>query len=199
MGGPSPQEKAGQALFSQIGGTSANVPDLFSGFSYPFSAAKQFGALTDYTNLGTKSIKRQTAENVAGAGSATTSALTSRGYGGSILSDAVGKAREGAAAGGTNALEKLQADRLALLPGIMATANKQAFDVTSAENATNIQNMQNQFQKWAMQQGLLGSFSSSNTLGDVLGGITSVGSLLPGVGKFISALKGPVEAAAGGS
>ncbi|MHB8483270.1 MAG: hypothetical protein ACYDBV_11155 [Nitrospiria bacterium] len=173
MSTTSPQEQQAQQLYGQVGSFNSQAPNLFQNYKMPFSPNQQIGALNDYTNQGVQSINQQTQTNANQAGGGAMANALSHGYGGSIAQGLASGAREQAGAAGTNALQQLQANRLALLPGIMSGANQQQFNVTGAEQGVNQQNILNRMNQFGQQQGLLGAFSPNSTLDDILAGLNT--------------------------
>lgn len=188
MAGNSPRENVAQSIFNQMQGYNPTAQNRFASMKFPFSPQESIKAVNDYTNLGESSLNKLIGRNVASAGSSAAESLGSRGYGGSILQTAVSGARENAASAGTSALEKLQQDRLKILPSIMGSANQQELQRTQGAQSADFQNIQDQFNKYRGLEGLLGAFSNTNTLGDILGVVTAISNLLPGAAKLISAI-----------
>jgi hypothetical protein len=186
MAGASPQQQQGQKLFNEIGATNFQAPNLFSNYNMPFSPSQQIGALNDYTTQGTQAINQQTATQANTAGNAAAANAASQGISGSIGTDLATGAREQAGAQGTNALQELQAQRLSLLPSIMSNANTQQLQVTQGAQNADFQNIQNLFNQFGGQEKLLGSFSNSNGLGDVLSVLNTLGNLGADAGKMFT-------------
>lgn len=170
MSGTSDREQKSSDLYNRIG----SMPNRFENYKTPYSGEEQIGKINQYTDLGGQILSRQGAENVAKAGSGAAASMQSRGYGGSILQDAVSGAREKSSASTNNALQELQAHRLSLLPGIMASANQNQLAITQgAQNAD--------YSKFGSLASLLGEFSGSSTLDDVLAGLRTGGNLATGI------------------
>ncbi len=177
----SPRERKAGELFSDPSRYQAQ--NRFSNMQMPYSGSDQLGALNQFTELGTQSLKRQGAENVAGARSGAAKSMGSRGYGGSILQDAISGAGAQAGAGTTNALQELQARRLGLMPGIMQGANAQELQRTGGAQSADFQNISNLF---GANNAYLQSLSGDSTLDDILGIATTAGGLATGTGSLIS-------------
>ncbi len=184
MSTTSPREQQAQQLYGQVGSFNSQAPNLFANYQQPFSPQQQIGALNNYTNQGAQSINQQTQTNANQAGGGAMANALSHGYGGSIAQGLASGAQEQAGAAGTNALQQLQANRLALLPGIMSNANQQQFNITGAQQGVDQQNIQNQMGQYGQEQGLLGAFSNNSTLDDILAGLNTAGGIVGGLGKI---------------
>ena len=129
MAGKSDQEKAAERQYSTVSKFNPTARNRFEGMQLPFDP-KSFGAMFDRgTGAGAQLLKKQTKQDVGAATKATTAGLQSRGAGGSVLQDAIAKARAGVSAGGTNALQKFMVNRLGQKPQVLAGANQQSLAI----------------------------------------------------------------------
>lgn len=168
MGGKSDQEKASENLYSDISNINPEVNNRFNNFVYPYSGKQRENAFNKATDKSVKTLKQINQENTAKSGQAAASNYQSRGLGGSILQDAIAKARAKESAGGTSAITKLMTNRLNQLPGLMSTGNKEAFNLTGAQQNVDLQNLMNMFSKFGAQQGAIGGLDSGTWFDDLL-------------------------------
>lgn len=180
MSGQSDQEKASGKLYSQVSGYNPKVKNRYDNpNALPFSGNRMITAFNNATNKGVKDLKRSTTENVNRAQKSTTAGLQSRGYGGSILEDAIAKARAEASGQGTNAIRSLMTNRLNQLPGLMQQGNLNQLAMLSGATGVDFGNVKNMFNKFGMEGGAIQGLSDDTWLDDLLAVANTAGGFVP--------------------
>jgi hypothetical protein len=185
MGTTSPAERQQQKLYRQFQGFNPQAANRFANLQLPYSGENMIGELNRYTDLSRGQLTKQIGSDINQAGSGVGSALSSRGYGGSILSDAISGARERAASSGQNALTNLMAQRLSLLPSIMQNANQNQLAITYGAQNADFGNIANMFKKYGMQSDLINqAFDTSSTFDDILGVANTAANIFGSIAKI---------------
>ena len=169
MVGNSSKEQASKGLYGDISGFDPNVKNRFDNAGVlPFNPSSLVPAFNRATDKGVSTLKRMSGENVKTAQQSTTAGLQSRGYGGSILEDAIAKSRARTSGQGTNAIQQFLTNRAGQLPGVMNQANQTGLRLTGAQQGVDFQNILNMFRKFGSQQGSIKGLSDTTTFDDIL-------------------------------
>jgi len=168
MGGKSDQEKASEKQYADISKFNPTVQNRFEGNVLPHAPNSFLPAFNQATQAGVKDLGRQTGKNIKTAQKSTTAGMQSRGYGGSILQDAIAKARAGESETGTNAIKNLLTQRLGMLPGVMGAANQQQMGLLGAQQGVDFGNIQNMFNKFGAKGGAIQGLSDDTWLDSLL-------------------------------
>jgi len=179
MGGQSDQEKAAQNQYNQVSGFNPNVKNRFDNFNLPYDPKSLVGSFNHATSAGVNTIKRNTKSKVNAAGKSAAAGLQSRGYGGSVLEDAISKARAKESEGGTKSITSLLTSRLGQLPGVLSSANQQSTIVPRLGQQTDFQNIANMFNKFGLQGNAIQGLSDNTWLDDALAVGNTAGQFLP--------------------
>lgn len=179
MGGQSDQEKAAEKQYNQVSSFNPTVRNRFANMRLPYAPGGMLPEYNKATASGMRDIQKQTGTNVKQAQKSTAAGLQSRGMGGSILEDAIGKARAQEAEGGTNAIRKFMTSRLSGIPNIMNLANQTQMGLTGKQQGVDFQNIANMFNKFGAQGAALGGLSDDTWLDDTLAVGNTVGNFIP--------------------
>lgn len=180
MTGKSDQEKASEGLFSSIKGFDPTAKNRFTQPGVlPHKPSSLLNTFRGATKSGVKDLSRQTDKNVKTAQKSTTAGLGSRGFGGSILEDAVAKSRSTASGQGTNAIRKFITDRKGQETGVKALANKQGLQLTGAQQGVDFQNILNMFQKFGSLGSAIGGLDDDTFLDELFAGLNTASNFVP--------------------
>lgn len=179
FGGESDQEAASKKQYEQISRFNPTVQNRFNNLNLPFSPAGMLPAFNRATEAGVRDIGKQTGSNVKRAQKSTAAGLQSRGYGGSILEDAIAKARSSESEKGTNAIRSLLTSRMAQIPGIMNQANRTQLALTQGAQGADFQNIANMFNKFGAQGAAIGGLSDDTWFDDLLAVGNTAGQFIP--------------------
>jgi len=179
MGGESEQEKAAKRQYQQVSAFDPRVRNRFEGLNLPFAPESLLPAFKKGTTSGVRDLRKQTGTNVKQAQKSTAAGLQSRGFGGSILEDAIAKARARESETGTNAIQRFLTSRLGQEPGVMDLANRTQLGLTGAQQNVDFSNIANMFNKFGAQMGAIGGLSDDTLLDDLLALGNTAGGFIP--------------------
>ena len=180
MTGESEQEKASKGLFASIKGFDPKAKNRFlQPGVLPHKPSSFLPAFRGATKSGVKDLSRQTDKNIKTAQKSTTAGFQSRGLGGSVLEDAIAKARAGESETGTSAIRKFLTSRKGQETGVMSAANRQGMALTGAQQGVDFQNIMNMFQKFSGLQGAIGGLDPDTFLDDLFAGINTASQFVP--------------------
>jgi hypothetical protein len=181
MGGKSDQEKAAEGLFGEISQFDPRVKNRFDQpGAVPFRPSEFLPQFDVATEKGVGTLRRQTEKNVKTAAKGTTAGAQSRGLGGSILEDAVAKARARESEGGTSAINRFLTSRAGQRTGAMSEAQRAGMQLTGAQQAVDLQDIMNMFQKFGLKGTALQGLDPDTWFDDILAIGNVVAEFIPG-------------------
>jgi hypothetical protein len=143
-------------MYNTIAGTNSNAGNVFANYTPEFSEAQQSGQLDTIYNQGKQDLNQGTAASIAQSQSDAAERLASQGVTrGSLFNKGVTANNNSLYKNKLSALSNLTTNRAAQNIGLMNTANQNQFQVASANQGANQQNMQNLFNKYGLQQSTL--------------------------------------------
>lgn len=183
MGGQSDQEKAAERQYQEISRFNPNVRNRFDQPGLlPHDPGSLLPAHRRATEKGVRTLGSQTDKNIKTAQKSVTAGGQSRGLGGSILEDAVAKARAKESEGGTSAINKFLTNRLGQESNVMNQANQTQLALTGGAQGADFENIMNMFRKFGAQGGAISGLDDSTFLTDLLAVANTAGNFVPLLG-----------------